>query len=90
MKTLTLTAALTLASATLLSGVALAAPVTAELPEFDQVNRDNDGVITKYEAVQANMPAELFVLADRNGDDVLLREEYSAIKAQTLPKTAAK
>ncbi|BCR04234.1 hypothetical protein DESUT3_13030 [Desulfuromonas versatilis] len=88
MKSFTRNLCLSLVSVAILGGTALASP--ANLPDFDQVSKDNDRVISKHEAVQANIPAEFFLRADQNHDGVLQKEEYDKLKAEKAPETAAK
>jgi Ca2+-binding EF-hand superfamily protein len=67
-----------IASALMLSGVALAATET-QPQSFETLDANEDGFISKEEAQEAKMMTDVFELADTNKDNMLDKAEYSQV-----------
>jgi len=56
---------------------------------FDQLDRNNDGFISRDEAKDAAELNTRFTELDKNNDNKLTREEYEAVNADTRGATGA-
>ncbi len=70
---------LCLASALILSGVALASTETP-LPTFETLDANADSQISKEEAQNSQMLTDLFESADINQDNMLDKDEYALLE----------
>ncbi|WP_432822896.1 hypothetical protein [Trichloromonas sp.] len=72
---------LCVASALMLSGIALASTETP-LPTFEKMDVNKDSQVSKEEAQDAEMLTAIFEAADANKDNMLDKDEYALIGKQ--------
>ena len=57
--------------------VFLAVPAFASVPEFPEIDKDKDGLVSRDEAIEAGIPEVLFAKLDLDKDNKLTAEEYN-------------
>jgi hypothetical protein len=59
----------------------IAVPAFASIPEFTEIDTDQDGSLSRIEAEEAGISQQLFALLDFDKDEKLSADEYNILTA---------